>query len=197
MIMKSYSYIFGTAYCCTFHAYFCTFKSAFMAYFPLCILKHITHISAYNAYFGLIMHIYCRFAYLCKFLAYFLLFWHISAYNGIFTLMHIQAYFIIFTLTMLSKANQFNKYSNSCWRATQALLLLPADSSHHAMMEGFFHSSSSLSPADSSQCSVPVLTCSGRVSTLKPLLSLNFNFKMCDSTSRLKLEMIGINLQVT
>ena len=36
--------------------------------------------------------------------------------------------------------------------------------------------------------------CSGRVLTVNPLLSLNFNFELCDST--LKLEFIGIDLQV-
>ena len=51
-----------------------------------------------------------------------------------------------------------------------------------------------LVPATGCQCSLPVHICSGRVLTLKPRLSLNFNFEMCDST--LKLELIGINLQV-
>ena len=43
------------------------------------------------------------------------------------------------------------------------------------------------------QCSLPVHICSGRVLTVKPRLSLNFNFEICDSA--LKLEFIGINLQ--
>ena len=42
--------------------------------------------------------------------------------------------------------------------------------------------------------SIPVHICSGRVLTVKPRLSLNFNFEICDSA--LKLEFIGINLQV-
>ena len=37
--------------------------------------------------------------------------------------MHIQAYFSIFTLIMPSKANQFNKYSDCCGRATRERFL--------------------------------------------------------------------------
>ena len=83
------------------------------------------------------MHIYCIFL-ICIFVqisclcgsAYFV---HISAYFHLHKMaylplcnnMHIQVYFSIFTLIMpvkAWKANQFNKYSNCCWRTTPVLL---------------------------------------------------------------------------
>ena len=98
---------------------------------------------AYYAYFGI--WVYLSFAYLCIFLAYLVL--HVQCiflaifcafhfeYNGIFTLMHIQVYFSIFTLIMPFKANQLNKYSNCCCLGTLVLLLSPADSSYLSQLQ--------------------------------------------------------------
>ena len=100
---------------------------------------HMTHISAYICISMHILGLLCTyiaffsFASLCKFLAYMVLlisciFVHIFIcikWPGIFTLMHIQFFFSIFTLIMPSKAwkaNQFNKYSNCRWRSTRVLL---------------------------------------------------------------------------
>ena len=44
--------------------------------------------------------------------------------------MHIQAYFSIFRLIVLSKANHLNQYSTCCGQATLELLLSPAEYPH-------------------------------------------------------------------